>query len=219
MHYNHYAILMLIMLGSGLLGGLSNYFILSDEGGASATAGKGFLIRKSLILGITASFMVPLFLTTISSDILARPEDGTFDKNYLVLAGFCLLAAVMSKRFIEGLYEKVMKAEAKANRAADKATEAIEKLEAVEESLSEEEHDGVAALSAVFKAKDLTDEDKVLSSFTNRKYLYRSGSGIAAELKLDRMLVKDTLSALVEEGKLRTKFNKRGHLLYALTGS
>lgn len=219
MQYNHYVILILIMLGSGLLGGLSNYFILSDEGGSTATSGKGFLMGKSLILGVTASLMVPLFLTTISSDILAKPEDGAFDKNYLVLAGFCLLAAVLSKRFIEGLYEKVMKAEANANRAMDKAAEAIEKLEAVEESLSEEEQDGAAALSAVFKAKDLTDEDKVLSTFTNRKYLYRSGSGIASELKLDRILVKDTLSALVEEGKLRTKFNKRGHLLYTLTGS
>jgi hypothetical protein len=64
----------------------------------------------SAIAGVGAAFLVPLFLRTVSSELLKDvllPNPASED--LLVFGGFCLLAAISSKRFIESLSEQVLR--------------------------------------------------------------------------------------------------------------
>src|SRR5437764_7659640 len=91
-------ILILIMVGAGLLGGAVNYFLSQEIDPNQKYFG------RSLWLGLAASFMVPLFLNMISSNLIdsirgnaATPGDKS---KLLVFAGFCIVAALSSRSFI-----------------------------------------------------------------------------------------------------------------------
>lgn len=97
--------LMVIMTFSGLVGGAINCLISSKDEDAG---GPKWL--KSTVLGIGASFLMPLFLNTISSTLVPNILDGEGDSgDVFVFAGFCLLAAISSRAFIETLADKVLR--------------------------------------------------------------------------------------------------------------
>src|SRR5690606_15417158 len=75
---------------------------------------------------------VPLFLQTISSDLINQCKDDA--KYYLIYAGFCLIASIFSRRFLNTIADKVIKqaeqAEKKAEQAVSIATEKEDKIQA-----------------------------------------------------------------------------------------
>jgi hypothetical protein len=128
-------ILIAIILASGSLGGLVNYYLARLESPPQLS------LKESLIVGIAASFLVPLFLQMGSSKLL---EEGAIKPLALfVLAGFCLIAAISSKAFIRTISEKLLReikdakaqaAEARleassARAAASEARQEVEELE------------------------------------------------------------------------------------------
>jgi len=234
---NHYLVIIIIIILSGLLGGFGNYLILpnhKNEKDKSTTNNSETrldtnLFTRSIVLGIIASCMVPLFLKTISSNLLEIPPDTTsdeviFNPNYFVLTGFCLLAAVLSKQFIESLYDKVMKAQADAAKAVNKAEEADKKVKNVEASLTETDTDNAAdddpaagAAAGLPIAHHIpTLEERILSSIEDSKYIWRSGSGIAKNLNMKKTEVMGAIQNLLDEGKLEKKINSEGQLRYKL---
>ncbi len=99
---DHYMLLLLaIMLASGVLGGLANYFLAARDGTGSAQA-----LAKYVVLGIVAALTVPVFLNMISSDLLALAKARPVD--LFVFAGFCLLFVLFSRRFVDTLADKLM---------------------------------------------------------------------------------------------------------------
>ena len=106
-----------VMLLSGALGGLVNGF-LSE---APETARLAWW--KHVVIGITAAFMVPLFLAMISADLIdkIRGTAGQAGNPVLLLnlAGFCLVAAVSSRAFIGSLTERLMREVRDARAQAD----------------------------------------------------------------------------------------------------
>jgi hypothetical protein len=232
---NHYLVLISIIISSGLLGGFGNYLILPNEKDRSAEKNAENsldknLLTRSIVLGVIASFMVPLFLKTISSNLLdkptaTKPDELIFNASYFVLAGFCLLAAVLSKQFIESLYDKVMKAQADAAKAVNKAEEADKKVKNVEASLTEIDNEDVANINdpAAGEAAGLpiahhipTLEERILSSIGDSKYIWRSGSGIAKNLEMKKTEIMEALQTLVDQGKVEKKINAEGQLRYKL---
>jgi len=93
-----------IIILFGILGGLVNY-ITTKEDHADDNSSFSRLIG-TLISGIGASFLVPLFLNMISSDIIKETRNDAY--KFLVLAGFCLVAAFSSRTFIKTLSSKVI---------------------------------------------------------------------------------------------------------------
>ena len=118
----------LVMLLAGALGGIVNYFLADPE------QEKRLVWWQHVLVGVTASFMVPLFLNMISGDLIDKIR-GTADKagdysKLFVLAGFCLVAAVSSRAFIRSLSEKVLQEMKKKVEAVSKTAEkAVEKAE------------------------------------------------------------------------------------------
>src|SRR5438067_326024 len=110
--------IILIMLLTGIFGGWVNYLQSFDVKDTDPNAKYRWL--KYIASGICASFLVPAFLKMIASNLITNPTNEA----YLVFTGFCLVAAIFSRRFIFTIGEKILE---KANKAQQDAKKAIEK--------------------------------------------------------------------------------------------
>jgi len=195
------------------MGGLINFFILFT----SQIEKKNqwwLLLIKSISLGLGASIIVPLFLETISSNILEVIKTETFpEKNYFVIAGFCLLASIFSKRFIEDVFTRVMKAEKDAQEAKIKVNE-------FEDSKSEFDDDDIPMPSGIGLLKGVSDDientKKVIKAILQSQYTYRTLSGIARDSKLDKETVANILANLKAKGFAKNKQNKQGSYIWKI---
>ncbi len=118
------------MLVAGAVGGLINYFLI-DPKEESPLAW-----WKLMIVGVGASFMVPVLLNMISSELIAdievpKPTTDPVSK-LLILTGFCLLAAVSSRAFIRTLTDRVLRDVAVAK---EQSAEALETSRAAKEEV------------------------------------------------------------------------------------
>ncbi len=100
--------LALLMIGAGLMGATVNMAMSTEPRIEEPPPWERW--RWSVIAGIGAALLVPLFLRTVSSGLLTQvlmPDPKGED--LLVFGGFCLLAAISSKKFIESLSEKLVR--------------------------------------------------------------------------------------------------------------
>jgi len=123
-----------IIIIAGLLGGFTNFLLLYNLTYKKKECWVSFF--KSMFLGLCASITVPLFLQIIQTNLLDFPKDTTFqDKNYFVLFGFCVLAAIFSKTFLENLNSKVNKVEQKVDEVKKMSEEANDKAKENEKEI------------------------------------------------------------------------------------
>ena len=108
----HLIILIAIMLAIGAFGGFLNY--LNDFDTLENEQKSGKSRGKYILLGIGAALLVPLFLKMIESDII-RNRDNL---DYLIFAGFCLIAAIFSRRFISSIGDRIMEVAKNAQKSA-----------------------------------------------------------------------------------------------------
>ena len=96
-----------IMIVAGIFGGVVNLAL-------NETSRRDWY--WTILAGIGAALLIPLFLKTVSSQLLlnilkAAPEEPaspTLCDDCLVFFGFCLLAALSSRAFIQGLGQKIL---------------------------------------------------------------------------------------------------------------
>ena len=98
---NYMMLVLGIMIAAGILGGVANYFLAERH----AEFAWRDLFKYS-VLGVVAALMVPLFLNMISSNLLDLAR--TRPINLFVFAGFCLIAVIFSRRFLENLSAKLI---------------------------------------------------------------------------------------------------------------
>ena len=119
-----------VIVVAGLAGGAVNYALSRPERWEARA------VLWSAVPGLGAAFLIPLFLQTISSslivDLLNNDAAGSraqYINRLLVFGGFCLLAAISSKRFIETLSEKVTKDLRDTKKTAERALETADRAE------------------------------------------------------------------------------------------
>ncbi len=119
----HLWTLITIMIVTGVFGGYLNYLHNFDT--SEDEQGKKHLKDKYIFLGIGSSILVPAFLKMIASDLIkdSKPYDNI---NYLIFAGFCLVAAIFSKRFINTIGDRILEAAKKAEITSNEAKKEIE---------------------------------------------------------------------------------------------
>src|SRR6266496_103672 len=123
-HINiHLLSLIVIMLCAGAFGGYLNYLHNFDT---IANEEKDSRIKlKYVLLGIGSAFLVPAFLKMIASDLIKNSEQ--YDNiSYLIFAGFCLIAAIFSRRFINTIGEKILEAAKQAEKTSKETKQQIE---------------------------------------------------------------------------------------------
>lgn len=94
--------IILIIFFMGIFGGIINYLLYSEPDMKL----KKYVLLKDMIIGIGSSFLVPLFLYMISSDLLIKPD--SLDTNVLVFAGICLLFSISAKPIIENMSNQLL---------------------------------------------------------------------------------------------------------------
>jgi hypothetical protein len=126
----HLVVLVIVMLTAGAFGGYLNYLHNFDT---NAYENKNKQIRtKYVLLGIGSAFLVPAFLKMIASDLIKDTEQ--YDNiGYLIFAGFCLIAAIFSRRFITTIGEKILEA---AKQAEITSKETKQQIESTKQELS-----------------------------------------------------------------------------------
>ena len=222
--------LLAILFIAGLLGGVVNYLMSLDdpnrektaEAAAAVTAGLAGsledprLLRRSLITGVAASFIVPLFLRLSSGGTddlvikVLKADSPNRAADLLVIAAFCLVAAISARSFIQTVSDRVLQQAKAANRKAQEAQDQVEKIQ---DERTEDEIDETAPAdkAAAQRGAPLPDEDsiKLLTAMNDSTYYRRSTSGLTKETKLARARAVALLEALVEAGQVEKALSKK----------
>ena len=201
--------LLAIMLLAGLLGGAINHFLMQEDAATAPSAHMG----RNLIVGVGASFLVPLFLNMVSSDLVKEPAAGDYFP-FLVFAGFCLVAAISSRAFIRTLSDRVLREVREAKQEARDAKAEVDNVQATLAPIVAKETEAEAPTQAEGESDDPArgktsvtadrklDEDELalLRALTSGRYTLRSLSGLAVDSRLPRPAVAPKLERLAEDG-------------------
>lgn len=189
----HFSIIVIIMFVMGILGGIINYYI--NDSSKMQKNNINTEMIKVIVIGIGASLLVPLFLNMISSNLLEETK-GNYDKT-LVFAGFCLIAAIASRSFIDSIADTVLKQVEEALETAKKAKESSEEVKRnIEPILTKEtEQEGLEE-----KITDDTDDIRILKALAHGHYTYRCLDGICNHTNISREIVYEKLNELITNG-------------------
>lgn len=214
---------MLSILGviafSGLLGGMVNYDLTStDEDQSSDDQAVPLGRFKSIIMGLCASMMVPLFLNVISSKIVDEILGINGAKQdlsrLLILAGLCLIASISSRAFITTISDRLLNMARDAKREAHIAGEAVKAVKEDVQPLIAKETEAETGAEASVAPKSiiqLTDTEKqVMLAFIKSDFSLRSLGGIAKDSGLAQFTSQKVLEMLVEKGCVSVRPGKNG---------
>lgn len=200
---SHIGILIVIMIGSGVLGGVASYLSVDIDPDEKKPA------LKRVGLGLAAAFIVPLFLNMISSSILADAEKTPI--NYLVFAGFCIVAAFSSKSFITSISKNILD---KIDSVEKKQHELASDLEPIITKETEPEPEAQSSLKNI---EVNSDEKKILKALANPKFSRRYLRGIERETGIEDMDAVYCLISLREKGLVHSKKAKRLDIYWLTT--
>ena len=201
-------IILLIMIAAGVLGGVANYF-LSDRQSETGRSDWG----KYPVLGVIAALTVPLFLNMISSNLLEAPRTRPVD--FFVLAGFCLIYVVASRRFFENVANKLL---SQMDQMKREMVQLKQQRQEAPQPVSREEAPALAdaplAVSKIEAVKEsLSYNDiEILRALAEEHYVYGNLVGLTDKTGLARDLVSTRLTVLKNLGIIETRINDKNVL-------
>ena len=192
-----------IMIGSGILGGLVNFFLSEYHKPPAWKAVLGYCL-----LGIVSALTVPLFLNMISSNLLTVAPRKPI--NLFIFNGICLLFALFSCRLKENVFNKRFQATGSTTRDHGNAdpAETDYDLEIGCRKVSKDRL-GRAGISE--------SELKILQVMARGNNVHQSLVGLLKDPELAKEQVNETLSFLMAKGLVEQKLNKENKLRLYLT--
>lgn len=186
---DQYILLPILMIGAGLLGGITNYFRSDQEKKDS------LLFLKNVFMGVSASLLIPLFLNMISSNLLK--ESASDSLKYFILFGFCLIASLSSKAFIQTISDRLLNEVRKTEEKLENIKTDVKAVLDKETEPAEEEEENKDSLSKIRAFSFDEDTKKVLNALGKGRYAWRSLTGIAKEIGLPKETVLKSLNWLL----------------------
>jgi len=208
----HWHILLGILVLAGVLGGVVNYLLITEEDRMTKKE-----LLKSILIGVAASLLVPLFFNTISSNIIIESEKEKY--KLFVIAGFCLIAAISAKPFIQSISSKLLR---DLNEVKNEVQHVKNEVKTIVDSETEDEVVPVAtdAISdgklMAFSEKD-TDKIKILRALTGKNYTYRSLQGLSRDTQIAADLINNILNDLFKMGYVNHYPREKGIRFYITT--
>lgn len=211
--------LTLTMTLAGVAGGTVNFAMQRTE-----NDGWMFWFQNTAT-GLGASFLVPLFLNTISSDLVNQLVDNDSSNgspaDIFIFFGFCLIAAISSKNFIRTLTDKIIRETRETKREVEAAKEDINEIQTVVSPLVEAETPETELptnkKAAVKHSKPLSaDEKKILKALTTSRYTLRSMHGLSNETGIGREKISQILPSLIEK-RWATKIQGKKGIRWGIT--
>jgi hypothetical protein len=96
--------IILIIIISGLIGGCVNYYYGLKQDSENDKVNS---LNRSIIVGIGAAMIVPIFLQITQSNILNGLRSQSLN-DYILFISFCVLAGISSTRFITSVSDSVL---------------------------------------------------------------------------------------------------------------
>jgi hypothetical protein len=230
-------IIVLLMVVCGAAGGLTNFLLLelNSDGDLKndikePTVGKiGYMF-----VGIVAVFIVPLFLSLVDSNLMSEivSSGQIIIGKAFIFYGFCLVAAISSRAFIQTVSDRVLALAKQASQVAKETKQQQQSLtsevDEIASNIGEQQPElsqfsdiekKAAVEQQVGKSELSYDERRVLEAMVSKPYLNRTVSGIAIDADMDdRSMVKSVLGRLVEKQLvIEIKSKRSNNLLYKLT--
>lgn len=200
---NHIATIILIIIGTGIITGITNFLLIIKKDDTRTECWINFL--KSLFLSLCASATIPLFLQIISNNLLDNSKEHPIpEKNYFILTGFCILAGIYSKRFLDDLYTRVNKIEQK----ADEAKQQVENLENKNQEIDDLNQfvdENILSNKKIKSEYSGGDIKEVVKAIEGSRYTWRTASGISKETGFNLQKVNSILNTLYEAGYAESK--------------
>lgn len=192
-----------IMIISGILGGLVNFFLTENHKPPVWKAVLGYCL-----LGIVASLTVPLFLNMVSSNLLAVAPGKPV--NLLIFNGICLLFALFSCKLKELIYNKRFQDTGDINKD-DVKTDPIEADYDWETGCLNVSKDRLGRVGMS------ESELKIMQVMAGGKHVHRSLVGLLKDPELVDEQVNETLSSLMAKGLVEQKLSRENKLRLYLT--
>ena len=192
-----------IMVISGILAGLTNYFFSENQ--------KPRVLQTILgrcLLGIAAALTVPLFLNIISSNLLATAQKNPI--NLLVFNGICLIFAFVLCRFKEIIFVKQSQKTEK-DKKDNTIIIPIKTDYGVETSQREYLRDKTN------RTEMSASELKILGSIADKKHAHTSLVDLLKDPELINEKINETLSSLMAKGFVEQRLSQENRLLLYLT--
>lgn len=193
----HVLILIAVMLMAGVFGGLVNYYLHGQHDPDIVS------LPRSLVVGGAASFLVPVILSLLGSDLITASQG---DPALLVLfAGFCLIAALASRVVIISSSDRIMEVARDARERSQQTALELHHFqqqfgpliesETENEAQEDDNHGPVPGVDEV----DVTATN-VLKSLGSGRYIFRSLRGLGLDTDYDEGTLAKTLNVLVSKG-------------------
>lgn len=192
-----------IMVISGILAGLTNYFFSENRKPRVLQA-----ILGPCLLGIAAALTVPLFLNIISSNLLATAQKNPI--NLLVFNGICLIFAFVLCRFKEILFVKQSQKTQK-----DKKDNTI--IIPIKTEYGFETSQREFLRDKMNRTGRSASELKILGSIADKKHTHTSLVDLLKDPDLINEKINETLSSLMAKGFVEQRLSKENRLLLYLT--
>jgi ribosomal protein S25 len=224
---NNVLLLILLIAGGGVLGGLANYFMNRTQPGWL----KGDF-WKSVVVGLAAAAVVPLFLQTVSSNLVAECLNNTSADQVvscLVFFGFCTIAAIFSARFLTSIADKVLREVEEMKQTQNELVQTTDALVDVNsddqggatslESLKSDDDGGLESFGREPKpAPQLTSEEKLMWNMENGRRSFRTVDVLAKDAGLDVSTVENILQSMENRGIVKKmRRNSDGETLWMLS--
>lgn len=224
---NNVLLLILLIAGGGVLGGLANYFMNRTQPGWL----KGDF-WKSVVVGLAASAVVPLFLQTVSSNLVAEclgNKSAEQVVSCMVFFGFCTIAAIFSARFLTSIADKVLREVEEMKQTQNELVQTTDALVDVNsddqgaatplESLKSGDDDGLESFGRETKpAPQLTSEEKLMWNMEHGRHSLRTVQGLAKDAGLDVSTVENMLQSMENRGVVKKmRRNSDGETLWMLS--
>lgn len=210
----HLLIVFLILVVAGVLGGVANYFLRDREDDARS---RDWL--RYPVLGVVAALTVPVVLTMMSSNLLDAGRTNTGD--YLVLAGFCLLYVVLSRRLFDNTTNRLMAKTEQLNKDIGRLRQQVTKIElapAGNPENAEVAPNGASISPEAAKKEVLTHADvELLRAIGQEDIVYGNLADLTDRTGVSRESVIHRVAVLRGWGALDTRMNDRQVLQWIVT--
>lgn len=181
-----------ITITAGLIGGIYNMLIQSDE-----------TPWKPLFVSLSAALLVPLFLEIGQSELLQKITDNNWSKDenklYFIYGGFCIIASISSRSFIDSLSSKVLAEVEKAKLDLSKNRQEQESIKNLVIADGELTNINVFDTDSQNELIELTENEKTIFDHfeTNLKFLREEH--FLNSTKLNTQTLRKTLQSLKEK--------------------
>ncbi len=221
------------MAGAGIAGGLTN-FILDKYAKQSDTAGGVGKASSSLpwwaypFIGVVATFVVPLFLSLVQSNLFDNlfAADTLPPKLVFIYGGFCIVAAISSRPFLQTISDKILALAKHIKETDDRQRKTEDKVEELVENQEQPDEPPPAPPAATQSAvgnitPTLSDEEiRILQALQAKPYRRRTLAGVRTDSNVETQRALQLLGKLKSDGFVIDRTSvKSGNLLYEMTAS